>query len=189
MVSQKNKLDILLQNYNSLCSHIDSMIRTSYQIGFGTVTTAVLVSTYAIITKEKDAFLAAVPFIFFIGAVIYGHVAYLLILYSAHRKKIENKVNKLVKSKLLDIENTIGLYGANQSFFTKIIILIIFIVTYGISILFGYLSYGENSSIENMDKSRLSVVYVCITIILVGIAWVIISTYRKQIQKIEEGKK
>lgn len=131
------------------------MIRTSYQIGFGTVTTAVLVATYAIIAEGKQAFLAAVPFIFFIGAVIYSHVAYLLILYSAHRKIIEKKINKLVKSKLVDIESTIGLFGTDSPFFTRKIILILFIVTYFISVIFGYLSYGMDISIENIDKKML----------------------------------
>ena len=118
-LNNRDILNTMLQNYNSLCNHLDSIIRTSYEIGFGTITTAALVLTFAVFkgrSQPEFLFLLAVPPILFVGGLIYCHNFKSLLMYSSYMITIEERINEKFRIQekekwILNISNELGIYS------------------------------------------------------------------------------
>jgi hypothetical protein len=156
------KLESMLQNYDSLSNHINSFIARSYEVGFGTLASTIGIGAYAVLNTNTLLF-CILPFILFVGAIIYSHITYNLIKFSAHRKKVENKLNNFFgrNNRFIDIETEIGLFSQNRPFLSQIIILFIFTISFFATIIKGFLcaSYA-NKTLDFLLNSHLTNRYI-----------------------------
>jgi len=136
---------------------------------------------YAIIEREKSWYLYFVPFILFLGGIIYAHIARKIILYSAHRAQNELDINAYAKGELLiDIESKCGLFPIENDKISKTTYLLIatFLVFGIASIIIGICSFypyfagNDPSGLYFVVDKALILIFLpyCIIIIILGIA-------------------
>ena len=176
-ITDRDKFNAMLHNYTSLSHHIDLYIRTSYVIGFGTITATVTIAAFSFIYNQLVLF-CAIPFILFIGAIIYAQVVYNLINHSEHRAKLEEKIKKITKSteKLIDTETTVGLFKEGWVPYLQVGMVLFFTTAY---------LYLIIKSIEMIKNIVFTIIYISMIVILFIVGFWLFYYYLKKREKLK----
>ncbi len=157
------KMSALLKAYETAREGILLRTKAIYDIAFGTITTLVVVTTYSALSKFW-LLLAVIPFILFVGAIIFIHLIRGILSNAKFNFKIERKISNMIGENVLNVEQELGMFGrlSGQSedyYKPPLLVWAIFSILYLLTIFIGTWYMWKESAYAGISLFILYIIF------------------------------